>query len=143
MMVRRDVFEALGGFDERLFMYAEDTDLCYRIRRGGGMVRYLPGERVLHHGAASSAKKKRDHFGPLMQRESNLYFMREHFGPGAAVAYRAAVGAGSLLRMGAAVALTPARPVLPRRLASVRGAFDKYRALALWSIGLRKARVSH
>ena len=36
LMLRRDAFEAVGGFDERLWMYAEDLDLCWRLRRAAG-----------------------------------------------------------------------------------------------------------
>ncbi|MBD3317468.1 MAG: glycosyltransferase [Chitinivibrionales bacterium] len=140
-MIRRDVFERIGGFDERIFMYADDVDLCYRIWRDGGKIRYLAAQRILHYGAGSTPKKKRNHFGALMQRESNLYFLRKHFGRPNAIAFRWAVGVGSIARMIMSVVLLPMSKVMPRRLRSVQGAFDKYRVLALWSIGLCKARV--
>ncbi len=44
----------VGGFDERFFLYWEDADLCRRIRNLGYGVRYVPGARVAHPGAASS-----------------------------------------------------------------------------------------
>ena len=42
MLVRRDAFEAIGGFDEGLFLYCEDTDLCARLWAAGWMVRFEP-----------------------------------------------------------------------------------------------------
>ena len=48
MLVRRDAFDALGGFDERYFMYVEDVDLCWRAWRAGWRVRYEPGGRLVH-----------------------------------------------------------------------------------------------
>lgn len=54
MMVRRDAFEAVGGFDERYFMYVEDVDLCWRLRRAGWGVAYEPAGRVTHAIGASS-----------------------------------------------------------------------------------------
>jgi N-acetylglucosaminyl-diphospho-decaprenol L-rhamnosyltransferase len=48
MLVRREAFEAVGGFDERLFMYMEDVDLCRRLRAGGWAVAYEPGAIVQH-----------------------------------------------------------------------------------------------
>ena len=54
MLVRRDAFEAIGGFDEAYFMYVEDVDLCWRLRAAGHRVRYDPAGRVIHVIGASS-----------------------------------------------------------------------------------------
>jgi GT2 family glycosyltransferase len=43
-----DAFQAVGGFDERMFLYYEDLDLALRIRREGGECRLAPGARGLH-----------------------------------------------------------------------------------------------
>jgi N-acetylglucosaminyl-diphospho-decaprenol L-rhamnosyltransferase len=48
MLVRRECFDALGGFDERYFMYLEDVDLCWRAHRAGWAVAYEPAARVVH-----------------------------------------------------------------------------------------------
>jgi GT2 family glycosyltransferase len=50
MLVRRKVFEAAGGFDERYFCYFEDVDLCFRLRLGGARVVQLPDAVVAHVG---------------------------------------------------------------------------------------------
>ncbi|MEO6121368.1 MAG: glycosyltransferase family 2 protein [Acidimicrobiales bacterium] len=47
-LVRRTAWEALGGFDEAYFMYAEDVDLCWRARRAGWRVGFEPAARVVH-----------------------------------------------------------------------------------------------
>jgi N-acetylglucosaminyl-diphospho-decaprenol L-rhamnosyltransferase len=47
-VVRRDVFEAIGGFDERYFMFAEDMALCWRIREYGSKVAAVPEAVVTH-----------------------------------------------------------------------------------------------
>jgi N-acetylglucosaminyl-diphospho-decaprenol L-rhamnosyltransferase len=47
-LVRRDAFEAVGGFDESYFMYAEDVDLCWRLGRAGWSVAYAPTAEVTH-----------------------------------------------------------------------------------------------
>lgn len=46
--IRRDIWEQLGGFDERFFMYLEDTDLSLRARRLGYDVLHVPASRVWH-----------------------------------------------------------------------------------------------
>jgi GT2 family glycosyltransferase len=54
MLVRRDAFEAVGGFDERYFLYWEDADLCRRLRARGFHVRYVPGAVAVHRVGQSS-----------------------------------------------------------------------------------------
>jgi GT2 family glycosyltransferase len=53
-LVRRDLFERLGGFDERFFLYYEEVDLCRRIRAAGYRVQYWPELRVHHIGGVSA-----------------------------------------------------------------------------------------
>ena len=47
-LVRRQAWDAVGGFDESYFMYMEDVDLCWRLGRAGWRVRYEPAAEVLH-----------------------------------------------------------------------------------------------
>ncbi len=54
MMIRRDWFERLSGFDERFFCYGEDVDLCFRLRLAGGRVWQSNRARVEHVGGAAS-----------------------------------------------------------------------------------------
>lgn len=58
LFVRKDLFEWLGGFDERFFMYFEDMDLCRRVRKSGKEVMFFPEFRVLH-GSGESYEDKR------------------------------------------------------------------------------------
>jgi GT2 family glycosyltransferase len=55
-LLKKELFDQLGGFDERFFMYFEDTDLCKRINDIGLEVRYLPTATVIHHHGRASAK---------------------------------------------------------------------------------------
>lgn len=59
--LRREAFEAVGGFDRDYFMFVEDVDLGYRLRRAGWRVRYDPRVTVIHHVGAST-----DAGGPAM-----------------------------------------------------------------------------
>jgi GT2 family glycosyltransferase len=54
MLLRRDVFNQVGGFDERFFLYWEDADFCRRVRTAGSRVRYHPDARVVHAVGRSS-----------------------------------------------------------------------------------------
>ncbi len=53
MFARKDIFEKIGGFDEKFFMYVEDIDFCRRIREAGFNVLYYPEFVVLHKGGKS------------------------------------------------------------------------------------------
>ena len=56
LLLRRDAFDAVGGFDDRQWMYAEDLDLGWRLQQGGWVTRYAPEARVAHaESAATSA----------------------------------------------------------------------------------------
>ena len=51
-MTRED-FAALEGFDDNFFLHVEDVDLCWRVRRKGGVVLFHPRARVIHLGSTS------------------------------------------------------------------------------------------
>jgi GT2 family glycosyltransferase len=53
MLVRREAFEAIGGFDERYFCYFEDVDLCFRLRLKGWRILQSPDAVVAHVGGGS------------------------------------------------------------------------------------------
>ena len=55
LMIRRDVYEATGGFDDRFFMYAEETDLCWRMKEKGKLL-FCPEAQIIHL-VGESAKK--------------------------------------------------------------------------------------
>jgi len=57
MMIRRDLFERLGGFDERFFCYVEDMDLAWRARLLGERAIQLQNARVSHMGYGSSGRR--------------------------------------------------------------------------------------
>ena len=57
LMIRQDVFEALGGFDEDFFCYCEDVDLGYRARLAGHHCIQLQRAQVSHMGYGSSGKR--------------------------------------------------------------------------------------
>jgi GT2 family glycosyltransferase len=54
MLVKKDVFTQIGGFDERFFMYVEDVDICYRIKQQGFRIVVDPKIHILHIGHGSS-----------------------------------------------------------------------------------------
>ena len=77
MMMKREVYEKIGGFDEQFFMYGEDLDLCYRIQKNGYKVYYYPGTQIIHYKGESTKRSGLDetkYFYDAM----NL-FVKKHF----------------------------------------------------------------
>jgi GT2 family glycosyltransferase len=59
LLVRRPALLAVGGFDERYWLYAEELDWCRRFRMAGWQVHFVPGARVRHVGGAASVQHPR------------------------------------------------------------------------------------
>jgi GT2 family glycosyltransferase len=57
ILVRREVVEGVGGFDERFHMYGEDNEWCLRITRAGWRLVFEPAAVVMHHGGHSSRRR--------------------------------------------------------------------------------------
>jgi len=77
LLIRKTAFESLSGFDENIWMYAEDMDLCLRARQMDWSVVFCPDWHVLHQGGKSS-----DMLSPELLRvfyDSLSYFYSKHF----------------------------------------------------------------
>lgn len=57
-ITRKSVLDKVGLFDEDYFLYAEDLDLCYRVKQEGFKVMYVPEVKIIHHKGISSGLKK-------------------------------------------------------------------------------------
>lgn len=98
LLLRRNDFERVGGFDESLWMYAEDLDLCWRLRRAGRHVLYAPQAVAEHHEAASTEQA----FGWAKERRSmamTYLWLIQRRGPIAARAIAALNVAGAAARL--------------------------------------------
>jgi GT2 family glycosyltransferase len=80
LLVRRTAFEALGGLDERFFIYYEDTDLARRARAAGHRVRLVPQARAVHLLGGSSFQDRRE-FRRRFHESRRLYLAKHHPGP--------------------------------------------------------------
>jgi N-acetylglucosaminyl-diphospho-decaprenol L-rhamnosyltransferase len=105
MLVRRDAFESVGGFDERFFLYCEDTDLCKRLRDAGHTIRFEPGAEIHHVGGASSGAGETR---PIAARSRVLY-ARKHRGRFAARLEALGVALGEATHAATAVSRPAAR----------------------------------
>jgi GT2 family glycosyltransferase len=95
VLLRRDALEQIGGLDEGFFMYAEDIDLCRRLRAAGYDVRYDPDALVIHEGGASAPRAS---LLPVLAA-SKLRYARKHRGRGSAALEQAGLALAAGLRV--------------------------------------------
>jgi hypothetical protein len=77
LLVKRESFKQLNGFDKNIFMYLEDVDICIRAKKLGMRIVYCPHSIIKHVGGASSNNKYR-----IVQKawyNSREYYAKKHF----------------------------------------------------------------
>lgn len=83
MFIKREVYEKIGGLDERFFAYQEDSDYCLRARQAGWKVMYVPLSSIIHYAGEGGSKNNPYHSIFQWHRSYYLYyrkhFSREHF----------------------------------------------------------------
>ena len=97
MMVRRTIYEQIGGFDEKFFMYSEETDWQKRMTNQGWQIAFTPAAEVTHFGGASGANEQarinRNFFDSLD------FYEKKHHGHSGLVSLRIAMIIGCFLRL--------------------------------------------
>jgi len=86
LMMRRDLYLSLGGFDEAFFFYNEDLDLCKRIQKAGYFLCFLPTAEVVHLGGQSTQFLRKKAL--IEGYRGGLYFCYKHYGFFAYFLYR-------------------------------------------------------
>jgi GT2 family glycosyltransferase len=135
VMVERALFEHVGLFSEEYFMYAEDLDLCYKIRQAGRVNYYLPDATVIHFGGGSTAKSP-SNFSIVMMRESVWRMLRKTRGNAYGSAYRLSTMIASISRLMLLLAVFPL-DLIRRSSESWNASFRKWTAVLTWSLGLK------
>jgi len=141
LMVRREILEQIGCFDERFFMYAEDYDLCRRIKDAGWQLYYMSEVKIAHH-VGGASKKAPSQFSTLMMCQSISQFMEKYYGRIGKILYRIVILSGSCFRLFILTNLIilSGIQVLPNNR-SYKKAFTKYFHMFKWSIKLEKVKV--
>ncbi|WP_245958539.1 glycosyltransferase [Microbacterium bovistercoris] len=95
LLLNAGALEAVGGFDERFFLYAEETDWAYRTHLLGWTHRAVPTVEAVHTGAGTSSdpRRREAYFHASQER-----YYRKHFGAAGWTAARAAQIAGATVR---------------------------------------------
>lgn len=133
LLIKREVFERVGGFSTQYFMYSEDVDLCHKVKAAGWATFYVGGAEVVHHGGRSSALSPVSEFAAVLIRESRFQFLRLARGRVYAIAYRVITAMSAVCRLALLCVLFPFFRML-RKTAPVK-TISKWIKILRWSIG--------
>lgn len=97
IILRWEALEQVGLLDEDYFIYTEEVDLCYRLRRTGWQVYWAPEAAVIHYGGQSTQQMRGEMF--LRLYASKVLYFRKHHGRLKARAYKLILLAASLARL--------------------------------------------
>jgi GT2 family glycosyltransferase len=140
LMIKRTVFERVGRYSTRYFMYAEDADLCYKVKQAGWTAQYLGTAHVVHHGGRSSGVAE-SRFAAVTMKQSLYEFIGQTQGDCLAALYRVSMAAAAstrLLLLGAAFVFSMGR----FKSRSIRNAARKWCHVLRWALGL-EVRADH
>jgi GT2 family glycosyltransferase len=133
LMIKKCVFELVGGFSPEYFMYAEDLDLCYKTKRIGLHNYYVGDAVILHFGGGST--RSISNFSNVMMRESVYRFLLKSRGCLYSRCYRAGLSGAALTRMVLLVVLYPVW-LVRGEVGGWIAVFRKWCGILRWGLGL-------
>ena len=98
LLLRRAALDACGFLDPDYYMYTEEVDLCYRLKKGGWQMFWLPEARVVQYGGQSTHQAAEVMFIKLY--ESKTLFFRKQYGNLAAFLYKVILFSAAIFRIG-------------------------------------------
>lgn len=143
ILVRRDVFLQVGGFNPDYFMYAEETELCLAIHKAGYKVGHTGDATIIHFGGQST-KTCHDSFASVTMRDSVYRFFRRNRGSAYAAAYRIGILLSALCRVLMLGIMFPVITLLryPSLKLDLKRAFRKWMDIAQWAAGFETCRLA-
>ena len=129
LLVRREAWDAIGGFDDHQWMYAEDLDIGWRLHRAGWQTRYEPRAEVEHESSASTEQAWGDAGKTERWQRSTYAWMLRRLGAPRTRAVAAIQIAGQMARL---LWLEPAARIAPAR-------WQRRRDAARWWIRLHRS----
>lgn len=98
ILIRREVLEQVGGFDERLTIYLNDVDLSLRVKRAGWRILFLPTAKVIHHLGKTVGQMNTQFALFDEQYQNSFYYFHKHFGRWSVIVYKLLLVVGFIPR---------------------------------------------
>lgn len=83
LLVRKDILDKIGAFDENIIFWYDEVDLCYRIKKAGWKIFFVPDAEIIHYGGQGFKQWKglrASLWGAYIWRKSRNYFFKKHYG---------------------------------------------------------------
>lgn len=97
MMIKKEALQQVGFLDENFFMYTEEVDLNFRLKKDGWQIAWMPQSTIIHYGGQSTRQEQAEMFLQLYQTKS--YFFQKHYGRLSAFLYKIILIYSALLRI--------------------------------------------
>lgn len=135
ILVKREVFELIGGFNPAYFMYAEEADLCLAIHKRGFRVGYTNRAQIIHFGGRSTTACD-DTFAHVTMQQSIYTFLQVSRGPSYAALYRLTLFSIALGRLGILLCMLPFAAAFdwPIKGESAKRGCKKWITIARWGL---------
>jgi GT2 family glycosyltransferase len=135
LMIRKAAFNSVGGYSPEYFMYGEDLDLCFKVRRAGLRNYHVGDALIVHHGGGSTNRLV-SNFSNVMMRESVFRFLQKSRGRPYGLFYRVGLCGVAVIRMVLLLAIFPVWIWGSR--GGWRASFGKWFSILRWGLGLER-----
>ena len=131
MLIRKEAFKSVGGFDERFFLYSEDMDLCRRIRDKGWEIAHIDDFPIIHKCGGSTKTDADTIRNSVLQQKYFLEMLTYMFSPFQMIIVRSIIFKGLVLRVLAGAAMKFLKPekkslLMETSLARLKTVFKQY-----------------
>lgn len=79
LLIRKEIIDKIGPFDSGYYMFFDEVDLCFRIKKSGWKIFFTPGSSVMHHGGTAVKKWSPFRLSRIWTSSRNHYF-KKHYG---------------------------------------------------------------
>jgi GT2 family glycosyltransferase len=129
-------------FSEDYFMYAEDIDLNYKLKRAGYTNYYVGETAIIHHCGRSSSQQRVSHWATIMKYRAMVRYFRKTRGRFYELLYRIAVGFAAVGRLALLALMFPLGDVVWDK-ESLRFSSAKWKAVLKWALGPQELAIQN
>jgi N-acetylglucosaminyl-diphospho-decaprenol L-rhamnosyltransferase len=130
MLLSTQLYRNVGGFTPSFFMYAEDMDLCFKVRKMGYKIYFIPTAQIVHHGGGSSSKQL-SNFSNINMRNAIYNYMDINHGLLYAKTYKLLMFSSAILRI---IFVFIATPFIPsEHMKRQKAIYKKWKTILRWS----------